>query len=539
MNKRRRLIDVSFNKNTSYKTADKFCCGHCKTVSNLKNEDEYGTSIFGDVSVSSDTNVCPNCGVKAEPKWLNKYTDTLKNVAVFDNGETVSMSLLFVHPYLDEKNNKLFLSKTSSKRITYNIASGMTYEFPQKTKKGVKVHTLEPNIRNATYGRLEIHRDIINNALVCQAVQSVVAPHIKEQLNLNELKLANRLPQLNAKQLKALAAEISVFKGTRDVFKNTKKNDSIATFLEKVCKNLKVNNNKSIRKLLLDGNFNTIKLAKRYGLKDINHIAQIVQLLNGEVQTTDSVVRNCYLPDLTYNLLGTDEFLADMTQVKGEGATVKVLKSSFCTMEAMYNLLNSSCMWRQVSKYMSASDKKYYLKGNIKDIHDKLSLDINKLKQKGLNAPFVYTDKELELEYSNEEFKFVLAKSKGHMINCGKYMRICVGEEYYTNRAEKKEIYVIIVTDNDDKFKCCIELTNNLGLVQVKTFGNGYAKDSLAEAVREWVRMKGIKNPEACMDYARMGCSPLKNVRANLHQIQVALEAFDAEEDDEDGLPFF
>ena len=525
-----------------------YYCSKCKKVmEELETEECNYYSVDGEIHMMQNIkdDSCPNCGHNAYALWLrgrNAYvTSELKTATIFVDEDKVTVSLFYIHPWINTRVNKVAF-KHSSQRITFNTKTGQTYEMPQKCGNKKVIPVSRP-LANVTYRSfLNVPREIVDNKELCAAVQEVVAPHINEPLTLEEIKLANRLPQLTGKQLKGIMVERAAFDKVGAVFTKVKKDDTANVFLEKVCKSIKVENNKSIRKLMLDGNFNVIKLTRQLGFKDVNHVRGVVELLSNYI--TDNVKRYQigHVYDIVYNNNGVHDFINDVINVKGESGAVKLLQETLVTYESLIQQepfwrLNGNNMleitarnWKGLVEVAGVNfDKEGYLRRNLKGgigkLNDEVRADINKFMQKNVHKLFEYTKKELGLEYSNEEFDFHLAKSKANMIDCGKSMRICVGEEMYTGRAARKDIYIIIVTDKSNKFKCCIELGKDLSLYQVKTFGNGCANGNLAEAVREWVKLKGIKNPDWCTDYVRMDQPPVK--RANENQVQQALQAFD------------
>lgn len=513
-----------------------FYCCKCKQVSKIENG-----------------NICPNCGNDADVEWIssrNIYSiSTLRTATVFFNEDKVVISLFFIHPWINTKVEKIAF-KHSSQRIVFNTRTGQTYEMPQKSGNK-KVIPVNRSLANVTYRSfLSIPYDVIHNEELCAAVQSAVAPHIEEQLNLVELKLANRLPQLNYKQVKAITTENSIFynSSTSKVFRKTCKQQEAAEFIARVCKNLDIENNKTNRKLMLDGNFNTIKLAMDLGLRDVNNIRTVVKSINSMMYSEKlNGNYNNYMFSLT-----SESMLAlmnDIVRLKGELVATKMLTDAtriklddnyypfdvpmdayyFCDVSILYNI---AIVWEQVKGLVDDDKKKKYLKGSLECINSKLIKDLEKFKQKDVHEPFEYTDVEKEFEYNTGKYSFRLAKNKAEMIECGTDMHICVGQKSYTNYAAIKQKFIIFVRERG-KFKACIELDNKYRLMQVKAFANGYAKDDLAAAVVEWAELHPEIEAEKCHDYMHMGKTvnyaqvDVDEAAEQQRRVQAALEAFD------------
>lgn len=525
-----------------------YCC-KCKQVMEefkVGESNTYTTNEeFGIMGYIRNDN-CPNCGHSTNVEWVggrNVYsTSTLRTATVFVDEDKVTISLFFIHPWINTKVNKIAF-KRSNQRITFNTKTGQTYELPQKCGNK-KVLPASRQLANVTYSNfMNVPHTIIYNEELCAAVQSVVAPHIEEPLNLIELKLANRLPQLSYKQLKAIAVENGIFYNTSmsKVFRKTHKQQDASEFVDRVCKNIKIENNKTNRKLMLDGNFNTIKLAMDMGLRDVNNIRTVVSAIHKMMYDYElRNNRNYYMTTLING--DVIAFMNDVVHLKGEQVAVKILTDAvrvnadddyypFATPRTHYacevpTLFNIAIIWKQISGLVDDSRKKKYLKGNLESINSKLIKDIEKFRQRDIHEPFDYTEVERKFEYNIDKYSFKLAKNKAEMIECGTEMHICVGQKAYTDNAAIKQVFIIFVRENN-KYKACIELDSKHRLVQVKTFANCFASGDLAEAVTEWTELHPEIEAENCYDYMHMNksVSPV-NEAEQARRIEAALEAF-------------
>lgn len=133
--------------------------------------------------------------------------------------------------------------------------------------------------------------------------------------------------------------------------------------------------------------------------------------------------------------------------------------------------------------------------GNIKELHDELTVTHNKCKNKNLTIQ--YTKEEQCLEMDLDGYSFRLAKDTDSLYDIGKAMSICVGS-YGRSAAAKR--CTIVTMSKDDKYVACIELRpyrKKLVMQQLKGRFNHTVKE--IEPVTAWVAATGI-NAE-CHDY--------------------------------------
>ena len=469
-----------------------FCCCNCKKIT---------------VTNGADENHSCSCGVKTRTKALsteNKmYNKTLYCVDVRKDEDKVVVSAASTVPYFNMDVEKLSLTMVYD-RVVFNTKTGLVYEFGTTNSKNRQVNK-SLKILNAVYSNfgLEIRYILSEQPDILKYIQGLITP-IKEKLSYDELKLANRLPQLNVAQLRYLAQ--SDKEGVRKAFAGIKKSDDATTFMNKWCKNIGVQNTKSVRKTLSKdvGISYALLVTKTAGIKDINNRMSLVKKMN-ETSSDFSVYSSSFVKDL---IKARGEVTATRMLVKNLDTICKDdlprRSSLFFNFDLDEGYISDSChMWEQ---YVRCDMNNYnYLKGNLKEIHDRLAKDIDKVRTQVCKTPFAYSKRDLELEFKTNEYTFSLAKSGMEMIDVGREMGICVGGEFYISRVQSKDILIVLVTDCNGDYKCCIEINKkDMALRQVKAHYNKCATGSLANAVREWVKANVVLDATNCKDYLEM-----------------------------------
>jgi hypothetical protein len=137
--------------------------------------------------------------------------------------------------------------------------------------------------------------------------------------------------------------------------------------------------------------------------------------------------------------------------------------------------------------------------GSFVEIHDELSQIITKIRYTNKEIPYQKSDYNL-VENING-YTFELAKDTNQLVEIGQKMGICVGG--YRDAALSQYSKIVHVT-YDSKYVGCIELTSKHALLQAKAKYNNMMSGNLAKAMRKWVKIKKIKNPENCYDYRRL-----------------------------------
>lgn len=457
--------------------------------------------------------LCGGCGMVDEHFKRCNEGDRFKNVVlnsvkIYKDEAKIALSLNYSHAYLNARAKKISW-EYSSKRYIFNTETGMSYILPWKTKNGKLIRGVNEftHIVNATYGVK--YGNSIQEYLIPQEVldflQSVICPKLEiGAYSINALMLCNRLPQLSDEQIDEM---LDIQRDTgyyernnfRHLFKGVKRNDSSAELMIKVCRNLGIPHSKAAKKMVLSvKTMRKLYELKQYGFKNFDCKRNILNTM----QSKDTVFGLYYEE---YDPL--TPFVQDLIKVKGETMVSKMIVElngtlndaiEHATLLEIYG--DSAVMWDEFKAVGMNSDN--YLKGNIHDIHDRLSLDIAKIKMMSENILIDYTKEEKMLEGTYRDYKFHLASNVAEIVQVGADMGNCVGNTWYTERAKNKELYIML-SSKDGKYKACIELDKTLRMVQCKEKYNNIPYGELAYAIEEWVEDKGV-DVTGCDDYDNM-----------------------------------
>lgn len=455
--------------------------------------------------------LCGGCGTVDEDFKKADIGDRFKNIALKSIKITreeakITLSMNYSHAYLNAKACKISW-EYSSKRYVFNTETGMSYALPWKTNHGKRIRGNNEfsHIVNTTYG-VKYGSSEQENLIpqeILSYLQSVICP--KQEIgaySMNALMLCNRLPMLSDDQIDEML-EIQMTSGFyernnfRHLFKGVKRSDSQSELMNKVCKNLGIPCSKSAKKMILSVK-TTKKLyeLKQYGFKNFDCKKNILNTMQ------EDTVFGLYYEE--YDPL--TPFIQDLIKVKGEAQVSKMIVELNTTISnaehsTLLNLYGEAAvMWDQFKAVEMNHER--YLRGNIHDIHEHLSLDIDKIKAISENTLIDYSEEELMLEGIYRGYKFHLASNVSEIVQVGADMGNCVGNTWYTERAKLREIYIVLTT-MDNKYKACIELDAAFCMIQCKSKFNDIPNGELAYAIEEWVEDKGII-VNNCDDYDTM-----------------------------------
>jgi hypothetical protein len=131
-------------------------------------------------------------------------------------------------------------------------------------------------------------------------------------------------------------------------------------------------------------------------------------------------------------------------------------------------------------------------KEHLKELHEKLSLDYNKLKHE--NVAIKYPESVMALEGQYGELNFNLAKDTYELIEVGTTMGICVGG--YGDRAVSKSLNIVVARDKDSNPIICIEMDKfyfNVNQTKLK-YNNSIKEDTIEySAIKEWAEKHNLK----------------------------------------------
>ena len=187
---------------------------------------------------------------------------------------------------------------------------------------------------------------------------------------------------------------------------------------------------------------------------------------------------------------GIENTLKIMLKIIGEKNTVKKITTAG---DNSYYLNDVETMVESLidHNYQLSSED---FKGNVKEIHDRLSRELDKIERP--NELIAYTVVERSLEKEISGYKFQLAKDTHELIDIGSQMGICVGS--YGNRAINKKCNILHIKSGD-KYIQCIEVSPELKVVQTKSAFNKKPEGVLKKAIIDWCKLISISYEE-CSD---------------------------------------
>lgn len=478
----------------------------------------YYCSICGEVNKNTlfdwDNHMalCGGCGTVDEKFKRLDESNRFKNIAlnsirIYKDEAKIALVLNYSHAYINAKAGKISW-EYSSKRYIFNTETGMSYILPWKTKNGKQIRGVNEftHIVNATYG-IKYGNSLQEYSIpqeILDFLQSVICPNLEiGAYSINALMLCNRLPMLSDDQIDEM---LDIQRDTgyyernnfRHLFKGVKRSYTVLEMMNQVCKNLGVPCSKSAKKMLLS--VKTMRMLyelKQYGFKNFDCKKNIINSMQSK-ETVFGLYYEEYDP--------MTPFVHDLIEAKGETQVSKMLvelnnttdSAEHATLLETYG--DCAVMWDEFKAVQMNNES--YLKGNIHDIHDRLELDIVKVKMMSENILIDYTKEEKMLEGIYRNYRFHLASNIAEIVQVGADMGNCVGNTWYTERAKDKELYIVL-SSKDDKYKACIELDKALHMVQCKSKFNNIPYGELAYAIEEWVEDKGI-DVAGCDDYDQM-----------------------------------
>ena len=222
----------------------------------------------------------------------------------------------------------------------------------------------------------------------------------------------------------------------------------------------------------------------KFGITDINIMNNIVDNLSREAFRR----MHTNMCDDTRHVVAFVKWLI-------EGRNAESIKTIIInSFENDYWLHDSIRMFEQVMATGIEVDNS----GNIKEIHDRIMHEYNKMRFK--NRVIQYEKSEQNFEQTVDDYQFVLAEDTDRLYDIGNNLRICVGS--YGERAVAKHC-TIVTMQKDNSYVACIELRKMHGqwyMNQLKAKFNHTVQD--IDPVIKWVASTGIITDD-CNDYQR------------------------------------
>ena len=221
----------------------------------------------------------------------------------------------------------------------------------------------------------------------------------------------------------------------------------------------------------------------KFGIKDINIMNNIVD----EISPKAFRQMQSNMCDPTENLLPFIHWLL-------EGRNAESIKAIIINaFENDYHLRDSARMYAQA---LAAGVTTIDNSGNIREIHDRIMHEYNRMRFR--NRVISYDKTEKRFEQTVDDYQFILAEDTDRLYDIGNNLRICVGS-YGENAVAKR--CTIITMQKDNNYVACIELRKQQGqwyMNQLKAKFNHTVQE--IEPVIKWVESTGIK-VDTCSDY--------------------------------------
>ena len=249
---------------------------------------------------------------------------------------------------------------------------------------------------------------------------------------------------------------------------------------------------KSIRKMILEDpiKYYIYKTLKMSGFKNIDVLRSIIKDSEGKKAVNILLLKeNC--AEKHVNKKNTFRFLKDMISVLGEKKTVKILEEELTDHGSQYGLFENSIFADAVMMYaaliIQGADKRVLNGKTIREIHDNIAHECEKMKMK--NVTFTYTETEKALEDMVDRTFFFLPKNAIELSEASDTLHNCV-RSYYKMVLLKHS--TIVLMKRDDKLVGCIELDEHKIVRQAYGPCNRYFDKNDNRIFDEWRLRHGV-----------------------------------------------
>ena len=227
-------------------------------------------------------------------------------------------------------------------------------------------------------------------------------------------------------------------------------------------------------------------LGRRLGITDYNQVRDICERI-----LFMATERNY---DVLYTILKQKEmvrFLKQIYKKKGMKALKNALESEW--------LEDAAYMW----DYLIKNGREDNLKGNMREIHDRLLWKVTGIERRNRAIPYKKDDGKLEAVIDG--ITFLLAKDTYELQDVGQSMGICVGT--YGNDAVSRTCTIVVMRKNGKPIGCLELMQHKTGknkrrwcLVQAKAKYNNLLQGEHALALKQYVENNSL-DASSCTDY--------------------------------------
>lgn len=490
-------------------TDDTLCyCFKCKKTINAIVTENTVNSTVGWHGRIVKMYKCPHCGqlVSDDDIFYPNCTYTVYRSYFLDGNKLKIRRKETVFRWY---NNHLLIDHYQHLTIM-NLDTGYSYRFPI-FKNGKKIK--DGHMVNCTYSCSGVDRTKNSYSSACKdfdefysEVYEIIRKYKMEKLNIfipsyDEYYKAHREETKDSKSYFAILLndktpemeDVLLFNRfpTMNPFKTLRafRNASWDKELIKLRRSIKPYTKDPVKDILDFYGMPTTKITKKRTVSNINYPKYFFKLRE-VIDNYDNI--NKLLNEDTmkymsnYDIESMCESLEVVKNIKGFNL------NSFCNKaigEERYIVSDTLRLAKQIIK--KKEDYKFEFKGKLRDIHDKLAGDYNKLRHENQVIEYAEEYKELEGQYG--ELYFNLAKDTYELIEVGTTMNICVGG--YGERAVDKKLNIMIARDADHNPVICIEMDKfYYDLEQTKLKFNHRIQEDTIEyaAIKEWAEKHSL-----------------------------------------------
>ena len=459
-------------------------CPYCKTITTLG------------VPVTKYSYKCDYCGVKFTSddiftlvgRIYTEYTMTQEVTVVTKEDDKIIIATNFKLPITITDSNKVIWDSIWQ-RIVINTKTGFSYLLPLRSEKTNKLVVVGTRNRN---GLMQISLNALNEY------------GIQYWFNIDNIEVYKYVGALLDVQVEE-TAYMSMYSGR---------------ILQALCManyyrmhNVNIYDVYQLSLVIKHLNLKQVFKQKRGKIENIHTltIATILQYFGFKNKDVCKTLHKYFdtnytsLVDFVTYIDDTKFYFESMITAKSENAVSKMLINTVSLQdkdftkyrEVTAKIVESSIMWRNLYNRHKVRDLSL-LQGNIHESHDLLSLTLKKIDEPCLMIEYTEQIAQLYNHTTINGYEIMLANTTHELLDCGHYLRNCVG--IYDHATLNKHCYILFIK-KDGKYKAAIELRNDLSLNQCKKFANKPLDGELAEVAYEWFKQHPEINTAKCIDY--------------------------------------
>ena len=436
-----------------------------------------------------------------KPSWKTDNMFFFKHF-VFEKEDSpiITLSIINNHFFPNPYGKMMFFQ--SNERISFNTKTGQCYAFrlvDMKTKKALFPEM--PRINCITYTQYPYIVSSISTEACVDLIKaiahkkgiSVNAQEIMENSKMNKIATVcavNRfLGIFGDSFLKDYIASLGTYRlrpshiDARDYAKSMY---AFSKKPQKLLKTLKKEGitSKKLKKMCIDNPtlIHCFRELKKIGFTNIDNILKLFSAENKLI--LNELIEEIYSGNDNENI---KIFIKEYALCKSETELFKKL----ITNNGVVFFKDTASIFASLSRKIKLTEKgkRELLSGSMKEIHDRIFVINDNLKNK--NFYINYAEEDLSLNGVIGDYVFELAKTSNDMKVVGKEMHICVGS--YDRKAWEKRCFIVFMKNNKGELQACIELSGDKKrLVQAKDYCNNVLDKHKLPILVKWLKENGI-----------------------------------------------